>query len=325
MLDSRCKIENLWAVALSLLLTCNAAFAAGYPSEPVKIVVPIPPGAAADVLPRAIAEKLSVRFGQTVVVENMPGANSNIGARQVAKSKPDGYTLLATPAAPLAINQSLYPDLGFDPDAFEPVTIIAVLSNVLVVRPNAPFSSLADMLKFARANAGKLTYASAGAGSSPHLAMEWLAHSAGIQLTHVPYNGLTRALNDVVAGHVDVMFNNTANVLPLIRTGKLIPIAVDSEKRIAELADTPAVAEKFPGYIVTTWFAIVAPPHTPPEITSKLSSAIAEILRDPSITARLQNLAATPVGSSPAQAAEFIKRERERWGEIIKAANISVK
>ena len=216
MLDGRCKIENLWTVALSLLLACNihAAFAAGYPSEPVKIVVPIPPGAAADVLPRAIAEKLSVRFGQTVVVENMPGANSNIGARQVAKSKPDGYTLLATPAAPLAINQSLYPDLGFDPDAFEPVTIIAVLSNVLVVRPNAPFSSLADLVRPCKRREADLRVGRSR--QFPHLAMEWLAHSAGIQLIHVPYNGLARALNDVVAGHVDVMFNNTANVLALI-------------------------------------------------------------------------------------------------------------
>jgi tripartite-type tricarboxylate transporter receptor subunit TctC len=315
--------EVVFAVAL-LGAWSVSAIAEDYPVRPIRIVVPVPPGAAADILPRAIADRLSVRFAQPVIVENVPGANSNIGARRVATAEPDGYTLLATPAPPLVINERLYAELGFDPAAFVPITILARVANVLVVRRNASFQNLSDMLAFARANPGKLTYATAGNGSSPHLAMEWLARRTGVQMTQIPYNGLARALNDVVAGHVDVMFNNTANVLPLIRDGKLTALAVGSERRIDELQDTPAIAEAFAGFVVDTWFAIVAPANTPPDIVRKLSAAIAEALQDPSMLTLLQDLMATPAGYPPAETANFIQRERERWRKVVEEAGIQL-
>jgi tripartite-type tricarboxylate transporter receptor subunit TctC len=293
-----------------------------YPNRPIRIIVPIPPGAAADILPRMVAEKLSARWGQPFVIENRPGANSNIGAQTAAQAASDGYTLLATPPPPLVVNQKLYANLGFDPGSFVPVTILALVTNVLVANPKLPFSSLADMIAFARANPGALRYASAGVGSSPHLAMEWLADIAKVRLTHVPYNGLSQALSDVSAGHVDLMFNNTFNVLPLLKDGKLKALGVASEKRLPELPDLPAIAEQYPGYVVTAWFAIVAPPGTPSTIADKLSRAISEIIREPDVEHRFRALLAEPVGSTPEATAAFIQRERERWERMVSAAAI---
>jgi tripartite-type tricarboxylate transporter receptor subunit TctC len=293
-----------------------------YPSRPIKIIVPVPPGAAADILPRIVAEKLSVRFGQPIVIENRPGANSNIGAQVAAKAPADGYTLLATPPPPLVINQSLYSSLGFEPRAFVPISVLAALTNVLVVNPKLPFSSVPEMVDFAKANPGKLTYASAGLGSGPHLAMEWLSQLAAIRMTHVPYNGLAQALTDVAAGHVDMMFNNTFNVLQFVKDGKLRALGVDNQRRVADLPEVPAISEHFPGYVVTAWFAIVAPPRTPAEIADKLSKAIAEVLREPDIAKRFRDLSAEPIGSTPVATADLIRRERERWHRLIQAAGI---
>ena len=293
-----------------------------YPTRPIRVVVPVPPGAAADVLPRIVAEKMAARLGRPVIIDNRPGANSNIGAAIAASAAPDGYTLLATPPPPLVTNQSLYPRLGFDPAAFAPITVVATVTNVLVASPRAPFSSLQEALRVAAATPGKLTYASAGTGSSPHLAMEWLAQLAGVRMTHVPYNGLAQALTDVLAGRVDMMFNNTANVLPLIKEGKLRAFGVDSRNRLPELSDAPAIAEMYPGYVVTSWFAIVAPPKTRSAICAKLAALVAEALREPDVVRRLRELSATPVGSSPAETAAFIQRERERWHRIIAAGGI---
>jgi tripartite-type tricarboxylate transporter receptor subunit TctC len=313
---------QLIGAVLLVAVPAGALAQDNYPSRTIKIIVPIPPGAAADVLPRTIAEKLTTRLGQPVIVENRPGANSNLGAEVAAKAEPDGYTLLATPPPPLVINQSLYPNLRFDPGAFVPVTVIARLTNVLVVNPNAPFSSIEELVAFAKANPNKLSYASAGVGSSPHLAVEWLSHVAGIRMTHVPYNGLAHALNDVIAGHVHLMFNNTFNVLQLIKDRRLRALGVDSERRIPEIPELPAISENFPGYVVTTWFAIVAPPKMPPEIAGKLSTTIADVLREPDVAKKLRDFSATPVGSSPAETAAFLQRERERWRQVIVAAGI---
>jgi tripartite-type tricarboxylate transporter receptor subunit TctC len=314
---------NVWVLIFIALGTGLAAASEdGYPNRPIKVIVPIPPGAAADVLPRIVAEKLSARWGQPLVIENRPGANSNIGAQAAAQAPSDGYTLLATPPPPLVVNQKLYANLGFDPNSFVPVTILAVVTNVLVANPKLPFTSLAEMMAFAKANPGALRYASAGAGSSPHLAMEWLAELAGVRMTHVPYNGLTQALSDVTAGHVDIMFNNTFNVLPLLKDGKLKALGVDSEKRLTELPDLPAIAEQYPGYVVTAWFAIVAPPGTSSAIAEKLSRAISEIIREPDVAHRFRVLLAEPVGSTPEATAAFIQRERERWHRMVSAAAV---
>lgn len=267
-----------------------------------------------------IAEKLASRWSEPVVVENRPGGALNIGAEAVAKAEPDGYTLLATPPPPLAINQSLYRSLAFDPNAFVPVTVMAATPNVLVANPGVGFSTVPGLIAFAKANPGKLTYASSGVGSTPHLAMELLKIQAGIEIVHVPYKGLVPT--DLLAGHVDLMFNNLGNTLPHIRSGALKVLAVGSEKRLAVLPDVPAVAEILPGFVSTTWFAVVAPPRSSPAIAAKLSAAIAEILRLPDVAKRLQDLTLTPVGSTPAETAAFIHEERNRWRQVIVSAGI---
>jgi tripartite-type tricarboxylate transporter receptor subunit TctC len=315
----------LTAAALvgAFVATTGVALAQGrYPSRLIKIVVPVPPGAFADTLPRLLGEKLAVMWGQPVIIENRPGAASNLGAEAVAKAAPDGYTMLATPPGPLVVNQNLYAKLPFDPEAFVPVTVMASLPYVLLANPGLPFSDVAQLVAYAKANSDKLSFGSAGIGSPPHLAMEWLKALAGIRMTHVPYRGSGPALADLVAGHIGLMFDNVGNPVPLIRDGKVRALGVASEQRLAALPDVAPIAETFPTFKVTTWFAIVAPPNTPPEIAAKLSAAFGQILQMPEVTRRLQDSYAAPVGGSPADTAALIKNETERWRKIIQAAGI---
>jgi tripartite-type tricarboxylate transporter receptor subunit TctC len=313
-------MRQLVAAACLAAASTGAMAQDNYPSRVIRIIVPVPPGTAPDVLPRMIADKLAARWSEPVVVENRPGGALNIGAEAVAKAEPDGYTLLASPPPPLAINQSLYRNLAFDPNAFVPVTVMAATPNVLVANPGVGFSTVPGLIAFAKANPGKLTYASSGVGSTPHLAMELLKIQAGIEIVHVPYKGLVPT--DLLAGHVDLMFNNLGNTLPHIRSGALKVLAVGSEKRLAVLPDVPAVAEILPGFVSRTWFAVVAPPRSSPAIAAKLSAAIAEILRLPDVAKRLQDLTLTPVGSTPAETAAFIHEERNRWRQVIVSAGI---
>ncbi len=306
----------------ALVATAPAPAQDAYPNRPVRMIVPLSAGGSADVIPRIVAEKLTAKFGQPFVVENRPGATGGVGAEAVAKADPDGYTLLATTPPVLVINQSLYAKINYDPRAFVPVSIVSALSNALAVRPNAPFSSVEGLITYAKANPNKLNYASPGVGSSQHLAMEWFKTLARITITHVPYNGTGPALNDLVAGHVDLMFAGTVSVLPLLAGDRLRAIAVDSEKRIVELPNVPTVAETFPGYVVTSWNAVVAPPKTDAAIVAKLAAAIAEAVRRPDVDKRLRDLAAIPVGNSPAEALTRIEQERERWHRIIVSAGI---
>ncbi len=293
-----------------------------YPSHPIRIIVPVPPGATADTLPRIVGEKLSARWGQPVIVENKSGAANNLGADFVAKSEPDGYTLLSTPPGPLVIADSLYSKLPFDPKAFVPVTVLATLPNTLIVRPTLPVANFAEFVAYAKAHPGELTYASAGTGSTPHLAAEALQIAAGIRMVHIPYKGLAPAITDVIAGHVDMLFDNIGNTLPHIKNGDVKGLAVGSKERVPELPDLPALAEVFPGFYSTTWFAIVAPPKTPPEIAAKLSQAMGEIIRTPEVTAKFKQLSSTPQGNSPEQMSAFLKEERERWHAVITTAGI---
>lgn len=313
-------MRQLVAAACLAAASTGAVAQDNYPSRIIRIIVPVPPGTAPDILPRMIADKLAARWNEPVVVENRPGGALNIGAEAVAKAEPDGYTLLATPPPPLVINQSLYRNLAFDPNAFVPVTVMAATPNVLVANPGVGFSTVPGLVAFAKANPGKLTYASSGVGSTPHLAMELLKIQAGIEIVHVPYKGLVPT--DLLAGHVDLMFNNLGNTLPHIRSGALKVLAVGSEKRLAVLPDVPAVAEILPGFVSTIWFAVVAPPRSSPAIAAKLSAAIAEILRIPDVGKRLQDLTLTPVGSTPAETAAFIHEERNRWRQVIVSAGI---
>jgi tripartite-type tricarboxylate transporter receptor subunit TctC len=320
---NRKRRAAMWAAAALIAIGAGIATAQeAYPSRPIKIIVPIPPGATADTVPRLVGEKLASLWGQPVIIENRPGAALNIGAEAVARAAPDGYTLLASPPPPLTVNQSLYPKLGFDPAAFVPVTVLAQVPNLLVINPKTPVSNLEQLLEFARSNPDKLTYASSGVGGTPHLSMELLKTLTGIKIRHVPYKGLAPALTDLMAGHVDMMFDNLGNVAAPIEAGTLNALAVGSDKRIATLPAVPAMAEMFPGFVSVAWFAVVAPPGTPREIAEKLSRTIGEIVRQGDITKKFADLYSVPIGSTPDQTAAFIKDERDRWSKVIVTAGI---
>jgi tripartite-type tricarboxylate transporter receptor subunit TctC len=272
-------------------------------------------------MPRILGQHLSTKLGQPVVIENRSGAAQNLGAEYVSRAEPDGYTLLATPQGPLVISPSFYPNLPFDPSQFVPITIMAKLPYVLVVNPKVPAATFAEFIAYAKANPGKLNYGTPGLGSSSHLTGEMLKHAAGIQMTHVPYAGLAPALTDLLAGHTDVMVANLDSVLAQIG-GKLRGLAVTSEKRAPELPGLPAIAETYPDVVSTSWFAVVAPPKTPPEIAAKLSQAFAEILREPEIQKKWREMSLTPVGGTPDEVGAFLKAETVRWREVIVSGGI---
>jgi tripartite-type tricarboxylate transporter receptor subunit TctC len=313
-----------WVVPALLFATAAAPTMAqgDYPNRTIKIVVPAPPGTNLDTLPRIIADKLAGRWGQPVIIENRPGAAQNLGAEVVAKAPPDGYTLLATPQGPLVISQHFFPKLGFDPSAFVPVSIFAAQPLLLVIHPKLRLSTLRELIAYAKANPNRISFASPGTGSSPHLTGEMFKAATGIDFVHVPYKGVAPAETDLLAGHVDMMFNNLGNMLPYMRDGRIKALGVASEARIPELPDVPAIGEMFPGFYSTSWFAVVAPPNTPREIAIKVSQAIAATLRLPEVAERLRAMSSTPVGTSPAETAAFLEKESERWRRVVLSAGI---
>jgi tripartite-type tricarboxylate transporter receptor subunit TctC len=313
-------------VALALVLACTAPAAAQtFPSKPIHIVVPLPPGANGDLMPRILAARLAVKLGVPVIIENRPGAAQNLGAEIVYRSEPDGTTLFATPQGPLVISQNWFPKLGFDPTQFVPITIMARLPYILVVHPKVPISTFAEFVAYAKAHPNALNDASPSVGSGPHLTSEMLKLAAGIKMTHVPYAGMAPALNDLLAGHVEAMFDNLGNSLPLVRDGKLKGIAVTAEKRVPEIPELPAIAETYPEVVASSFFPIVAPPKTPPEIAARLSQAFAEILREPEIEKRWREMTLTPVGGTPAEIRAFLNDETERWRKVIVAGDLKPK
>jgi len=295
-----------------------------YPRRAVKFVVPVPPGNVLDSTPRIIGEKLSQRWHQPMVVENRAGAASNLGAEAVWKSEPDGYTLLVTPPGPLVVSQHVYAKLGFDPTTFTPVSTLLKFPFVLTVHPKVPVASLAELIARAKANPGKITFASPGLSSTPHLMMERFAIAAGIRFTHVPYPGFAPAARDLLAGHIDAMFDNPGNAVQHISSGALKALAVSGDERIPELPDTPTLSEVLPGVAQTDWFAVVAPPSTPPKIASHLSQAIAETLKLPDVAKRFAAFHVTTIGSTPAETGALMKREAEQYRELIVKAGIKV-
>jgi tripartite-type tricarboxylate transporter receptor subunit TctC len=299
--------------------------AAGYPAKPIRIVVPFPAGGSADLMPRAVAERVAAKWGQPVVVENRPGAAGNIGAEVVFKAEPDGYTLLSAPPPPLVVNPSLYPKLAFDPAQFVPVTILGSIPNAMIVHPKVAVASVQEFIALARANPDKLNYASQGSGSTSHLAAEMFKSMAGgLRITHIPYKGTAPALVDLLAGQVDLMFDNLGVSLPHVRSGKLKALAVGSERRFQALPEVPAMAEVLPGFVSVAWFGVVAPPKTPLPIAEKLSAAIAEALKQPDVAKRLVELSAEPIGSTPAETAAFMKQETERYRNVIRSVGVKV-
>jgi tripartite-type tricarboxylate transporter receptor subunit TctC len=317
-------VRCAWIVATLAAAGAWAQDPASYPSRPIRIIVPFPAGGAADALPRIVAEKLSAKWGQPVIVENRAGASGSIGAEAVFKAEPDGYTLLSTPPAPLVINPTLYPKLPYDPAQFVPVTVMAAIPSVLLVNPDkVPAKTLPEFVALVRANPDKFNYASQGTTTVSFLTTEMFkAAAGGLKITQVPYKGTAPGLAALLAGEVDIMFDNLGVTVPQIRAGKLRALAVASEKRVTALPDVPAMAEFYPGFLSIAWFCVAAPPKTPAPIAEKLSAAIREALKSPDVEKRLANLSAEPIASTPAGMAAIMKEDTERWREVIRAAGV---
>ena len=296
---------------------------ASYPSATIRIVVPYPAGGTADALPRIIGERLQARWNQSVIIVNRSGAGGNIGAETVALAEPNGYTLLASPPGPLVINEALYKELPFRPSELEPVIVMGSVANVMDVRLGFPAKSARAVLDYIQANPGKVTFASQGVGTTSHLAGILFQKLSNTSMLHVPYSGSAPALQDLMGDRVDLLFDNLASSLPLYKAQKLQIVAVGSLQRLAALEDLPTVAEAgVPGFESGTWYAIVAPPKTPPELLDRLNKAVNEILAEPSLKAKFAELGVQPVGGTRAETDGLITRERQRWGQLIRAAGI---
>jgi tripartite-type tricarboxylate transporter receptor subunit TctC len=307
-----------------MLVASPTAHAQDYPSRPVKIIVPFPAGGTADVMPRVFAEWLSKKWGQPVVIENRTGAAGNIGAEAVAKSEPDGYTLLSAPPPPLVINQNLYPKLGFDPTEFVPIVIMGRVPNALVVNAKLPYKNVPELIAAAKADPGKITSATQGNGATSHLTSELFQLMANVKFQQVPYRGSAPALTDLVGGSVDIMFDNLGVSLPLVKSGQLKLLAVATPTRTAALKDVPTIAETLPGFESAAWFGIVGPPKMPQAIADKINADVNEALKQGDIMGRLGQLSAEPIGGSPQATAAYMREEVERWRKVIKAANVKL-
>lgn len=317
------KLFRTVAALAALALTLPAA-AQQYPTKPIRLVVPFAPGGSSEIISRVVAQKLSESLGQQVVVENRPGGAGNIAMEQVARSDPDGYTLILGHIGTLAVNPAMFPKLPYDPNRdFAPISLMAAVPNVIVVNPAVPAKTLQEFIALAKKRPGAINYGSAGTGSSGHLAMEYFKQIANVDLVHVPYKGTGPMLADLLGGQTETTFTGVPPLLPHIKQGKLRALAVGSAKRTDALPDVPTVAESgFAGFETSQWYGLLAPARTPKPIVDKLSSEVARALRQPDVVQRLAADSATPVGSTPEEFAAYIRKEQERWGRVVKTANI---
>ncbi len=317
--------KALFALLLALLaLTALPAMAQQYPSKPIVLVVPFAPGGTSELISRLVAQKLTERLGQQVVVENRPGAAGNIAMEQVARAAPDGYTLILGHIGTLAVNPAMFPKLPYDAiKDFAPVSLIAAVPNIVTVNPAVPAKTLKEFLDLARAKPGSINYGSAGNGSAGHLAMEYLKRIAKTDMVHVPYKGTGPMLTDLLAGQTQATFTGSSPLIPHIKSGKLRALAVGSAVRIPSLPEVPTIAESgFAGFETSQWYGIIAPAKTPPAIIQKLSVEIAQVMKQPDIIARLSGDGTVMIGSTPNEFAAYISKEMKRWGEVVHAANI---
>lgn len=304
----------------------SIAAAQTYPSKPIRLIVPFPPGGPADALARLVGDKLSTSLKAQVIVENRAGAGGNIGMELGAKAPPDGHTLVLAPTGNLTVNPSLYRNVPYDVARdFLPVTALASVPNILVVHPSVPVKSVGELIAYAKSHPGQLNFSSPGPGSGAHLAGELFKSSAGLDMVHVPFNGIAPAVTAVLGGQVQVMFAGASSALPHVKGNKMTALGVASLKRMAAAPELPTIAESgLPGFDVTSWYGIVAPAGTPMEIVNLLQAAIASVLAQPDSREKLAGLGAEPMGNTPAEFALMIRAETAKWGKIVKDANIRV-
>jgi len=306
------------AVGALLIPLCASAYAADYPQRPIRLIVPFAAGGGLEITARSIGQKLTEKRGQSIVIDNRPGAATIVGSEIAAKASPDGYTLLMITTT-FAINPSLYGKLPYDPvREFAPVTQINSVPNILVVNPSIPAHTVRELIALAKAKPGQLNYASAGSGTSPHLAAELFKTMAGIEMTHIPYKGIPPAVTDVIAGRVTMLMTTTISAAPHVKSGRLRALAITSPKRLAAMPEVPAIGETVPGYEADAFQGMVAPAGVPREIVRQLADDIAAIVRLPEIRERIIADGAEPIGSTPEAFSVFLKKEMLKWGKVVK-------
>jgi tripartite-type tricarboxylate transporter receptor subunit TctC len=321
------RVRHLFAVLAavvgSVAFNATAAAEAAFPNRTVRIVIPYPAGGGTDTIGRLVADQLSRKWGQAVVVENVGGAAGNVGAAQVFKAAPDGYTMMIASPGPIATNAFLYKDMPFDPARWTSIAVLATGPYVLVLRKSFEGATVKDLIARAKAAPGKITAATPGVGSVGHLATVQLEMLAGIKTTQVPYRGLSPAVNDLIAGHVDLMFDTPTTALPLHREGRVKIVATGTTERVKEFSDIPTIAETLPGYRAVTWYAMTAPPGMPAALADRINRDVNDILSRKDVVERVHGIRMSPVAWSRDAAAKFFAEETQLWGRVIKQANIS--
>ena len=322
----RTGIKTLAAAAL-LATGMGAAVAQdGYPTKPLTMVVPFSAGGTTDILARIVGQALGQDLGQTIIIENKPGAGGNIGAQQAARAKADGYTLFMGTVGTHAINQALYKKLPYDPvKDFTPLSRVANVPNLLVVHPSRPYKTVKEMIEYGKKHPNDITFGSPGSGASPHVSGALFQSMTGVELTHVPYKGSAPAISDLLGNQIAVMFDNMPSAIQHVRSGKLIPIAVTTAKRSPELPNVPTIAEAgVPGYEATSWFGLWSVAGTPQPILDKLHASLTKVLKDPAVAKKIADQGGEVVIETPAQFDAFIKSEAAKWGKVVKESGAEV-
>jgi tripartite-type tricarboxylate transporter receptor subunit TctC len=313
------------AAAVALAVFAGSAAAQTYPVKPIKLVVPFAPGGPADVIGRIIGQQLNIILGQSLVVENRGGAGGTIGARLAAMAEPDGYTLMFANTSTLSINPAVYHHLDYDPaKAFAPVALVGTTSNIVVVNPALPVKSIAELIAYGKANPGKLSYSTPGVGTPPHMIGEMFKLRTGLDITHVPYKSGGSATQDVVAGQVQLTFENPAVALPLVRAGQIRALAVTSDVRNPRIPDVPTLSETIPDFVSVSFTGMVAPAGVPPAVIARLNAAINESLKAPAVQTTLAQLSVDVKPGTPEEFGAFLAREKEKWLAVAKAAKIQL-
>jgi len=320
----RRPLRSLLSTLLLAVAATSAMAQGSYPERPVRIIVPFPAGGPADALARIVGERLAQSLGKPFVVENKAGAGGNIGMEQGARAAPDGYTLTLAPVGNLTVAPALYAKLPYDPvKDFAPITVLAIVPNVLIVHPSVPAKTVAELVALAKAKPGSLNYASPGNGSIPHLAAELFKRMAGVDIVHVPFNGVAPATNAVLSGEVQMFFAQSSSALPQWRAGKVVALGVATRKRLASAPELPTISEQgFPDFEATSWYGLVAPAGAPAAIIDRLHGEIVHVLALSEVRERIAGLGAEPVGNSPSEFAAMQRAEAARWMRIAKEANI---